>query len=312
MKRHVPVVVLTGVALFIAALGFDWSRYLPSSEIAPKQLPSYVPEPHVAQTNQLVAPQPVVVKPRSSDEARVVVPVKVAASPLSVNILGPTVQAIDDGPLRFSAVLTGQPAAIKWRVRKIDVEVPVDSRGLTITDNGVNASFSGPKGFYIIGVAVAGADGAVDWYWHDFEISDGIVMKQPEEPEPHEPEQPTTATTEPMPPAQPQENIASYVSRLVNSSVQSPTRAADAVSVGGCFRAVAAQIQTGQYTGSDPMTDVRRQAQLALNNTAASWEPFFAGIDALLAHLRQRGLATTTENVGVILGEVGNVLASAR
>lgn len=309
MRHLVPVVVLTSAALIIVGVGFRSNE----PAFAPKQLPSYAPEPHVAQPLQLSAPpaQPVVVKPRPSDEARVVVPVKVAASPLSVNILGPTVQAIDDGPLRFSAVLTGQPAAIKWRVRKIDVEVPVDSRGLTITDNGVNASFSGPKGFYILGVAVAGTDGAVDWYWHDFEISEGIVMKPPEEPATTEPEQPT-ATAEPSPPAQPQENIASYVSRLVNSSVQSPTRTADAVSVGGCFRAVAAQIQTGQYTGSDPMTDVRRQTQLALNTTAASWEPFFAGIDALLAHLRQRGLATTTENVGAILGEVGNVLASAR
>ena len=301
MTRHVPFIVGGVISALALAMLLTGKSIAPVVEPTPKQLPVYVPVQPPAPVEALRLPE----KPKPFESRALHKPVN-NPQPLSVNIFGPTKQSTADGPLRFSAVLTGDAARIKWRVRKIDVEVPIDSRGLTVTDSGRDCSFSGPSGYYMLGVAVASVDGDVDWWWHDFEITkdDVVVANTP-------PEQPAESPDQAMAPAQPQENLASYISNLVNQSEQSPTRNTDAVSVGGCFRSVSNLIQTGQYTGSDPMADVRRQAQLALGNTAANWEPFFVGVDALLANLRQRGIAATTENVGAILGTVGNVLASA-
>ncbi len=276
---------------------------------APQQLPEYA-QP---------VKSPLGLAVRNETATVPYVPPTRTKQPLSVTILGPTKSAISDAPCRFSADVTGTVAGIKWKARRQDVTVPFDSRGLTVTDGGANVSFAGPVGIYTIGVAVSGLDGDVDWFWHDFEItadeaSGTAQTPPPANPPPAEqPQQPDhNAGMVPAPPQQPQEDLNSYIAKLVNSSVQSPTRAADAVSVGGCFREIANLIQTGQYTGSDPMVDVRRQSQLALNATAGHWEPFFQGIDQLLASLKQRGVVSSTENVGAVLGHVGTVLSSAK
>lgn len=320
MKRTVPTLVI-GVLIGTLCVLFASGKKAPepvvaSSEpvtfgpetmiLAPKQLPTYGPPP-AALTSREAVPEV-----KRTEAARPLVAAVVAARPLSVTIFGPTKQTVSDGPLRFSAVLTGEPVSIKWRVKRIDVVPSIDSRGLTVTDNGRDVSFGGPAGDYVLGVAVTDGKSDVDWWWHDFTITKDI-----EEPTPHTPD--STATMNPpqgpppaaMPPQAPQEDLASYVGRLVNQQVQSPTKAADAVAIGGCFREVANLIATGQYRGANPMNDVRTQAQLALAANAPAWEPFFGGIDALLANLQQRGVATSTENVGAILGAIGTVLASA-
>lgn len=294
------------------------------AEPAPMQGPAKLPDALLPYTQPqtltmpppalIDAPPPQAIVPTSDptnlarNPKQAYTPPRAVNLPLSVSILGDEDYKLGK-PIMFTAILAGPVVEIQWKVKDREHKIPV--AGLTAHDGGRNASFTGDVGRYTVTVAVGGENGAVDFWDHDFEI----VPKEARSTDDVPPER-LTETEGPQALQQPQQapmvDLTTYIANLVNGSVQSPQRNTEAVGVGAAFRETANLIATNQYTGSDPSADVRKAAGLSLGQSVAYWSPFFNGIDALLANLKQAGHVRTNGDVGILFAEVGKVLVTAR
>lgn len=326
MTRYTPLWIISAtVALTVLGSVYIVSRH--HAPAAPAQVAQAVEPapPTQAEPLKLQGPPPVLSLDATSvtqtpgnstptnlthNSRQTYTPPRAVNLPLSVSVLGDDEFKLGQ-PIMFTAVLAGPVVEIQWKVKNRDDKTPVS--GLTAHDGGRNASFTGDVGRYTVTVAVGGENGAVDFWDHDFEVvpkerrSTDDVASTPSEAQAltaMEPEEPThqQAVTD----------LTTYISNLVNGSVQSPTRNREAVAVGAAYRETANLISTNQYTGADPSADVRKAAALALGQSAAYWTPFFNGVDALIANLRQSGQLQTVGDIGIIYGEIGKVLATAR
>lgn len=333
MNKHTPLYVCLSIgALCVVASVWTISRHNaprveaaapiemapPTQPAMPEYLKQYTTPAGTTPAQLQMRPETQVAEPivpqtnLTHNPHQILTPQRVIALPLSVSILGQEEYTLGK-PVMFTAVIAGPAVEVKWKIKNRETKMPV--AGLTTLDGGRNASFTGDIGKYTVTSAVGGENGAVDFWDHDFEVvnkpgmspNQPLALQQREEPM-EEPEQPHV----PQQPPQPQPvDLATYVGNLVNGTVQSPNRLAESVTIGAAFRETGNLIGTGQFAEGEPLTAVRRAAALSLGQSASYWEPFFNGVDALLANLRQNGQIKTLGDVGVVLKEVGNVLASA-
>jgi hypothetical protein len=170
----------------------------------------------------------------------------------------------------------------KWLV------VP-ETEDFLVIDNGRRAVFSsGVVGEYMFIIACAIND-SVDVQRHIVRV----VNTGPTPPGPVTPD-------DPMPPVSPTSTLSKKVSEWC-ASIQSPTRAADAVKLANAFDSVAARIDAGTLT--DPYAIITATAEVsrsALGPNAKDWVPFLRSLQAELEQRASDGtLSTPTQHAGV-------------